>query len=293
MTLDQIRYFASAAELLHMGKAAEKEHISQPSLSIAIKKLEKELGVPLFRASGRGIEMTVQGKEFLPYAQGILRQVAQATEQMQGIKDKLNREIHAAYTTTIASAYIPKLFRDFLGSGNGEYRIYSHELPSDQIVEGLKAGNFDFGICSKVTEDGKIIQIPIMYQPLVMIRPKGWNKSAELSDLIREPFVSYLPEYPMYAQVNALLERLGQTVLVSYYAYSEDAIARLVEQGLGISIVARTESMEQYAIEILSPVWLNEGRYIYLTYLKNGFHGKAVNEMMKYILSHCDMEGHI
>ncbi len=284
MTLDQIRYFNSAAELLHMGKAAAREHISQPSLSIAIKRLEQELGVPLFAASGRGIELTEQGKEFFPYAQGILRQVAQAKEQMQGVQDKLNREIHVAYTATMAFVYIPKLFKDFLGSGRGNYRIYSHEMPSDQIVEGLKAGKFDFGICSKVAEDEKIIQVPIIRQPLVIIQPKAQNGTITPSDLTDVPFVSYLPEYPMYAQVSALLKKLGQSPCISYYAYSEDAIARLVEQGLGISIIAQTDSLDLYDIHISQPDWLTEERYIYLTYLKNRYRGKAVEEMMQYIL---------
>ncbi len=284
MTLDQIRYFNSAAELLHMGKAAVREHISQPSLSIAIKRLEQELGVPLFAASGRGIELTEQGKEFFPYAQGILRQVAQAKEQMQGLQDKLNREIHVAYTATMAFVYIPKLFKNFLGSGRSNYRIYSHEMPSDQIVEGLKVGKFDFGICSKVAEDEKIVQVPIIRQPLVIIQPKAQNGTITPSDLTDVPFVSYLPEYPMYAQVSALLKKLGQSPRISYYAYSEDAIARLVEQGLGISIIAQTDSLDLYNIHISQPDWLTEERYIYLTYLKNRYRGKAVEEMMQYIL---------
>ncbi len=289
MTLDQIRYFNSAAELLHMGKAAAREHISQPSLSIAIKKLEQELGVPLFSASGRGIELTEHGKEFLPYAQGILRQVSQAKEQMQGIKDKLNREIHVAYTATMAFVYIPKLFKEFLGSGRENYRIYSHEMPSDEIVEGLKAGKFDFGICSRVTEDEKVVQVPIICQPLVIIQPKGWVQVTEPSDIMEIPFVSYLPEYPMYAQVTALLEKLGQKPCISYYAYSEDSIARLVEQGLGISIIAQTDSLGLYDMEFFQPDWLSEERYIYLTYLKNGYRGKAVEEMMQFILGRSEL----
>lgn len=291
MTLDQIRYFNSAAELLHMGKAAIKEHISQPSLSIAIKKLEQELGVPLFTASGRGIELTEQGKEFLPYAQGILRQVSQAKEQMQGLKDKLNREIHVAYTATMAFVYIPKLFRDFLGRGREDYRIYSHEMPSDQIVEGLKAGKFDFGICSKVAEDEKFVQYPIIRQPLVIIQPKGSPKITVPSDLTDVPFVSYLPEYPMYAQVTALLEILGQHPRISYYAYSEDAISRLVEQGLGVSIIAQTDSLGLYDMDVFQPKWLKEERFIYLTYLKNRYRGKAVEEMMQYILDQSEFNG--
>ncbi len=285
MTLDQLRYFESAARLSHIGKAAAKEHISQPSLSIAIKKLEQELGVPLFAPNGRGIIVTEQGKEFLPYVQNILTQVQQATEQMQGVKDRLNREIHMAYTATMSYSYIPKLFKNFLASTNRNYLIYSDEMPTDEIVGGLRDGRFDFGICSRIAADPEIVQQELFYQPLVLIAPKESSAADYTSPqaLCLEPFVSYRPDYPMYRQVTALFESLGLNPRTSYFAYSEDAIARFVEQGLGISIVAETDSLNYYGINILRPDWLTEGRYIYLTYAKHKFRGKAVAEMMEYI----------
>ena len=63
MTLDQLKYFETAANTLHIGKAAQLLNISQPSLSISIKKLESELEVPLFQSEGRGIALTSYGKE--------------------------------------------------------------------------------------------------------------------------------------------------------------------------------------------------------------------------------------
>ncbi len=286
MTLDQIRYFASAAELLHIGRAAAREHISQPSLSIAIKKLEQELGVPLFAPNGRGIELTQQGKEFFPYAQNILRQVDQATEQMKGAKDRLNREIHMAYTAPLAFGYIPRLFKDFLASNKRDYRIYSDEMPTHVIAEGLRSGRYDFGICSQITPDPELVQQELMYHPFVVLAPKGMLDPNRITpeELCSKPFVSYLPEFPMYKQVMAVFEKLSQTPQISHYAYSEDAIARLVEQGLGVSIVAETDSMCLSDIDFFRPEWLTEGRYTYLTYPKNHFRGKAAKEMMHYIV---------
>ncbi len=286
MTLDQLRYFSSAAELLHIGKAAAKEHISQPSLSIAIKKLEQELEVPLFAPNGRGIELTEQGKEFLNYAQSILRQVEQATQQMRGVRDRLNREIHMAYIAPLAFWYVPHLFKDFLASPKRDYRIYSDEMPTSVIAEGLRVGRYDFGICSELPPDPELIQQKLMYHPFALLAPKGMFDSSSVTpeDLCRKHLVSYLPEFPMYAQVMRIFEKLGKTPEISYYAYSEDAIARLVEQGLGIAIVAETESMCLSDIDILHPDWLTEGRYTYLTYHKNRFRGKAAEEMMRYIL---------
>lgn len=287
MTLDQLRYFQTAAETLHVGKAAQIMNISQPSLSISIKKLENELEVPLFEPSGRGITLTSYGEEFLPYVRSILQQTEAAKEHMKKKADKLNSEIHFAYTASVAYRCIPRLFREFLSQSERNYLIYSDEMPSDEIVKGLKEGRFDLGICSRTAPDPDIIQRPLLYQPLVLILPEHgeYSRTAFQSpeDVCTVPFVSYRSDYPMYRQVSALFDRFQLHPQISHYAYSEDAIAQLVAQELGVSIVAETESLAIYDnIRILRPDWLSDGRYLYLTYHRLRHQGDAVRSMMDF-----------
>lgn len=173
MTLDQLKYFETAANTLHIGKAAQLLNISQPSLSISIKKLEAELEVPLFQSEGRGIALTSYGRDLLPYARSILQQTEAAKKHLKKEADKLNMEIHFAYTASIAYLCIPRLFRDFMAATKGKYLIYSDEMPSDKIAEGIKEGRFDLGICSRIEPDPDIVQIPIIYQPFVLILPSS------------------------------------------------------------------------------------------------------------------------
>ena len=98
MTLEQLRYFQAAARLQHMGKAALQENISQPSLSIAIKKLETEFGVPLFKPNGRGVELTSQGKAFLPYPDSIPLKALLAKKKLNAWSVSFTGEIRVAYT---------------------------------------------------------------------------------------------------------------------------------------------------------------------------------------------------
>ena len=116
MTLDQLKYFETAAQTLHIGRAAQLLNISQPSLSISIKKLEAELEVPLFQPEGRGIALTSYGKELLPYARSILQQTQAAKDHLKKKADKLNMEIHFAYTASIAYLCVPRLFRNFMAA---------------------------------------------------------------------------------------------------------------------------------------------------------------------------------
>ena len=247
MTLDQLKYFETAANTLHIGKAAQLLNISQPSLSISIKKLEAELEVPLFQSEGRGIALTSYGRDLLPYARSILQQTEAAKKHLKKEADKLNMEIHFAYTASIAYLCIPRLFRDFMAATKGKYLIYSDEMPSDKIAEGIKEGRFDLGICSRIEPDPDIVQIPIIYQPFVLILPSSAPYAgldfATPEDIQEIPFVSYLTDYPMYRQVSGLFQKYGLTPQITHFAYSEDSIAQLVSQELGISIVAETESV--------------------------------------------------
>ncbi len=303
MIFEQLKYFYSAATLSHIGRAAEQENISQPSLSIAIKKLEQELNVPLFQKNGRNIELTPEGRMFLPYAASILQQAEQARNQMKQCSGQFHSQIRLAYTAAVACRYIPELFSAFLEGRDQNCLIFSDEMPSDDIARGLKDGRFDLGICSRIKEDPDLLQIPILHQPLVLIAPcetgsrirslsllnfgdKGIHIS--MPALCRIPFISYRQDYPMYRQVSSLFDQAGLTPMITSYAYSEDAIARLVEHGLGVSIVAHTDSLDQYRIQILSPSWLTESRDIFLTWNQSHPHGEAVRTMMDFILERSD-----
>lgn len=288
MTLDQLKYFETAANTLHIGKAAQLLNISQPSLSISIKKLEAELEVPLFQSEGRGIALTSYGRELLPYARSILQQTEAVKKHLKKEADKLNMEIHFAYTASIAYLCIPRLFRDFMAATKGKYLIYSDEMPSDKIAEGIKEGCFDLGICSRIEPDPDIVQIPIIYQPFVLILPSSAPYAgldfATPEDIQEIPFVSYLTDYPMYRQVSGLFQKYGLTPQITHFAYSEDSIAQLVSQELGISIVAETESLASYEnIRILRPSWLTDGRYLYLTYHRLRHQGDGARAMTEFI----------
>lgn len=171
-----------------------------------------------------------------------MQQAEAAKNHMKQKADRLNQEIRIAYTSSVSYRFIPRLLRDFTAECKKEYLIYSDERPSQEIADGLKAGHFDLGICSKIESD------------------------------------------PDIRQISALFARYDLSPQITHFAYSEDAIEQLVAQNLGISIVAETESLELYDnIQVLRPSWLNDGRYLYLTYHTLRHQGNGVKEMISYI----------
>lgn len=267
MTLEQLKYFLTAAQLGNFSKAAETVHISQPSLSVSIKKLENELGVSLFVPNRRGAILTEAGRLFLQDVQDIFRQLDIAATHMAQFSQKNKAEVRLAYTSTVADVYIPRLLKSFLADGDEQYCVYSDEMPTDQISQGIREGRFELGIGSELPPDPEIEQIPLQYQPLCLLLPQDATRSKTFSsvqELNGVPFISYRQDYPMYRLLSSLFQRWGVKPHITHYTYSETAIARLVEQNLGVSIVAATESLQNYRVQLLHPNWLTEGRYLYL-----------------------------
>jgi hypothetical protein len=97
MTLQELRYFCVTAEVLHYTRAANLLYISQPSLSYAIGKLEKELGVPLFEKNGKKVSLTKYGKEFFPYAKRALSEVSNGIDHLQEMQQPTAGIINLGY----------------------------------------------------------------------------------------------------------------------------------------------------------------------------------------------------
>lgn len=267
MTLDQIQYFCMAAQLGNYSRAAEAVHISQPSLCIAIRKLEKEFGVALFQTNRKGAVLTDAGRIFLQDAQGILAQVDLAQTHMTQFAQKDRAEVRFAYTASLAQVYVPRLLKDFLENEGRDCSIYSDEMPTVDIARELREGHFDFGIGSQISPEPEIEEIPLFYQRYCLIVPESEgdpDRFRALSEFAKEPMIGYRKDFPMHRQLAALYEQLGVEPNIIHFAYSEDAIARLVEQGLGIAIVAEIEGLERCRVRKCFPDWLTGGRYIYL-----------------------------
>lgn len=286
MTFEQLRYFAAVMETGKVTLAAKQENISQPSLTVAIQKLEQELGVELFYHAKRSVKPTEYGQLLYPYAISILRQVSVCREIMTTASDRYHHEIHMAYTATVANGIVPKLLSSFVRQYDEACKIYTDEMPSAKIMVSLKHGENDLAVFSHIEEDQDIIQIPVIQQPLVLIVPKDKIRLGVISDdrelLLNYPFISYRKEYPMYQQINDILAEQELHPETVHYAYSEDAIAQLVSEGLGYAIIAEITNLDRYKIEVLRPEWLTGSRTLYLAWHRERGRGRAAEALLNY-----------
>ena len=249
-------------------KAAQQLHIAQPSLSMALDKLGKELGVALFLgedAHRRNARLTEAGRLLLQDARTLLDQAEVTAAHMRQFSQRDWAEVRLAYTAALAERTVPALLHDFLtGRGKG-CTIYSDEMPTDRIAAGLRDGRFDLGLGSVLPPEDALEQIPFAWQPLCLLTPPGDSAAYDSPAALNgAPLITFRQDYPMARLLAERFAAWGCTPHPVHYAYSEASIARLVAEGLGIAVVAETDGMFGCPVRRLRPAWLTGGRHLYL-----------------------------
>lgn len=173
MTLDQLRYALELQRTKNFSRAAELCHITQPSLSIQIAKLEEELGVSLFDRTRSGVETTEYGKELLKQA----RHVLDETARLSHLASELKGEVRGTFRLGIISTLAPYLLPTFLGHFSKKYpqvQITVIEDRTERLVAEIDQGILDGAILSTPTKcPDSLVEKVLFYEPFVVFASSG------------------------------------------------------------------------------------------------------------------------
>ena len=109
MTLTDLRYIVALAQERHFGRAAEKCHVSQPTLSVAVKKLEEQLGILLFERSAVDVKVTEIGRQIVDQAERVLLEASQIRDLAEAGRDAMSGPLRIGVIYTIAPYLLPAL----------------------------------------------------------------------------------------------------------------------------------------------------------------------------------------
>jgi LysR family hydrogen peroxide-inducible transcriptional activator len=167
MTLIQLEYIVAIDTFRHFVKAADHCHVTQPTLSMQIKKLEEELDIVIFDRSKQPIEPTAIGKAVIEQARIVIKGSKHITDFISNTRTDISGELRLGIIPTIASYLVP-LFIPQLADKYPLLNIYVEELMTHEVVEKLKSGTIDLGIISTPLGEEGIIETPIYYEPFVL-----------------------------------------------------------------------------------------------------------------------------
>lgn len=155
MTLTQLNYFITIAEAKSINKAAEKLYVSQPSLTSAMKELEKELGITLFFRSGRGAVLTSDGAEFMPYARQVYSQYERVLEKYgKGGTQKKKFGVSSQHYSFAVKAFVD-MAKEFDMS---EYEFAIRETKTAEVISDVSTLKSEIGLLYLCDFNRKSIQ---------------------------------------------------------------------------------------------------------------------------------------
>jgi LysR family hydrogen peroxide-inducible transcriptional activator len=170
MNLSELRYIVALARERHFGRAAAACFVSQPTLSVAVKKLENELGVPLFERASHNVRITPAGERVVEQAQQALEAVESVRQVALAEGDQLASPLRIGAIYTIGPYLFPELISN-LRERSPQMPLLIEENYTAVLSEKLKQGELDVIIISLPFEETNILTLPLYEEPFVILLP--------------------------------------------------------------------------------------------------------------------------
>jgi LysR family hydrogen peroxide-inducible transcriptional activator len=172
LNLQELRYFAAVVEFRHFGRAAEACHVSQPTLSSQIRKLEEELGVTLLERSNKRVDVTPVGRQILEHAQRVIAEAGQIESVAQAARDPLVGALRLGVIPTLAPYLLPLILAP-LKKGYPGLTIELWEDQTRALVEGLRSHRLDAALVASAMGTPEFTEVTLFAEPLLAALAPG------------------------------------------------------------------------------------------------------------------------
>jgi len=247
MELSQLRYLIAVAETGNFTRAAERSHVTQPSLSQQIINLEKEVGHKLFHRLGRKAVLTEAGVVLAERARRILVEVENASKEL-GDHPALDRRITVGALPTIAPYLLPPLITRCRRELPNLLIHVREDFRSD-LVRNVVDGGLDLAIVTLPVEDPRLAIEPLMTEPLLLVvakhHPLAARPEISLADLADETFVTMGDSSTLAAAIQGFFGVHNFAPKLGYRCAQVPTLKRFVGMGLGISILPEVDRLPE------------------------------------------------
>lgn len=243
MNIQQLEYIVAVDRYRHFVQAAQHCHITQPTLSMMIRKLEDELGVKIFDRARQPIVPTDIGVQVIAQAQTILLESQRLTELAHQYNGLMAGELRVGVIPTVAPYLLPRFIQHFMGRYPAIH-LQVTEMITEKVLHELKQGTIDVGIIATATSEGTFHSLPLYREKLFVYASEQVNlyeKKYILPDDIDPNELWLLEEGHCFrTQIQKLCElsRAGATGLsFTYRAGNIETLIRMVERSGGLTII--------------------------------------------------------
>jgi LysR family transcriptional regulator, hydrogen peroxide-inducible genes activator len=240
MELHQLRYFSAVADTASFSRAAEKCHVSQPSLSQQILKLESELGGRLFDRLGRSVRLTELGAAFLPRARTVLHELANAKDELTERLQSESGPVVIGAIPTIAPYWLPSRLAAFSRKFPKVHLTIAEEI-TPVLLDRIRAGSVDLAVLALPIRGHEFETHPLFTERLFAALPKNHQlarrPALQLSDLRSDPFLFLRDGHCFRDTAVAACDRARLDPRVVFESGHLSSLLAMVGAGMGVSLV--------------------------------------------------------
>jgi LysR family hydrogen peroxide-inducible transcriptional activator len=248
MTLTELKYIVAVARERHFGRAAEACHVSQPTLSVAVKKLEEELDVKIFERGASEVSTTPLGEQIVRQAQQVIEQAAAIREIAKTGKDPVTGPLRLGVIYTVGPYLLPELVRQAI-ERVPQMPLMLQENFTVRLLEMLRTGELDCAILAEPFPDTGLAVAPLYDEPFLAAVPRSHRmaqrehvSAEELKNetmlllgtghCFRDHVLEVCPEYARFASD-------AEGIRKSFEGSSLETIKYMVASGMGVTVVPR------------------------------------------------------
>jgi len=257
MTLNELRYIVAVARERSFGRAAAKCFVSQPALSVAIQKLEDELGAALFERGKSEITITPVGERIVEQAQKVLEEAARIREIAIGGRNQLVGTLRLGIIHTVAPYLLPDLIVE-LHAAAPQMPLDIEETLTENLEAGLRTGRIDAAIIALPFDPPGVVTEFMYEEPFQVVVPHGhkWTrrKSIAPDELAGEHTILLNVGHCFRNQVLDACPELNQSGAQVTRTNSLETVRNMVASGLGVSVLPRDALTPRYHSQLVVPV---------------------------------------
>ncbi|WP_339302408.1 LysR family transcriptional regulator [Paenibacillus sp. FSL R5-0519] len=284
MELLQLKYFQTVAYTEHISKAAAQLNIAQPSLSLTIKRLEDELGTPLFHRRGRNIQLNASGAILLKHVNRIFIEIENAEMEIKAEEHHISNTIRISITNT---RFLTGLISDYINA-SPDTKLHQGIGTRAEIITGLKKGELNLGITGHPIQDEEIESVVLVEEDIVLVVPTNHayvgETSISLSVVADEPFISLADNKEYSRFTTTLCEKAGFLPNLAFEVDSHTLLEIIrLDQGVALLPISVCRTLG------LSYVKIADDSAIYpisLSWVKQKWLSPSVGEFRDFITSY-------
>ncbi|OBA85686.1 LysR family transcriptional regulator [Mycobacteriaceae bacterium 1482268.1] len=240
MNLEELHWFVVLAETEHVTDAAAELSVSQPTLSRALARFEREAGTPLFDRVHRRLQLNAFGQIMLEHARRSLAEMRAATERIAALRDPDTGRVRFAFLHSLANWYVPELLRRFRESCPAVgFELF--QGPAHEIAQRVLDGQADVAITAPRPSTPGLAWRRLYVDQLCLAVPRGHRLAARarvrLSAVAGEPFIALAEQAGLRQLTDQLLTEDGVHPDIVFEATEIPTVEGLVAAGFGVAVV--------------------------------------------------------